>query len=148
MSKFCIFTANARFSILALAILFASLDAKSQTYFRSGIFLHHSTGQNIWGPNGSTTSVPQEMDNYNTIHGYTDDQAVTMAEEWWSPDNNEWATQHTFFENPDPVTGIGHYLPNNRIIVIKSCFPSSSMSGAGVAGDTLSPEEKTLVNYK
>jgi hypothetical protein len=116
--------------------------------FRSGIFLHHSTGGNIWGPNGSSTSVPAEMATYNNSHGYTGSYAVTMNEEWWSPGDNEWATQHQFFEDPNPMTGIGYYLPGNKIIVIKSCFPSSSMSGIGQPSDTLNPYSKTIYNYK
>jgi hypothetical protein len=120
----------------------------THNYFRSGIFLHHSTGSNIWGPNGSSTSVPQEISVYNTAHGYTGVQAVTMNEEWWSPSDNEWATQHEFFEDPSPVSGIGYYLPGNKIIVIKSCFPSSAMTGPGQPSDTLSPWLKTTYNYK
>jgi hypothetical protein len=116
--------------------------------FRSGIFLHHSTGGNIWGPNGSSTSVPLEMTAYNSGHGYSGSMAVTMNEEWWSPGDNEWVTQHQFFENPDPVTGIGYYLPGNKIIVIKSCFPASSMPGIGQPSDTLTPWLKSVYNYK
>ncbi|MCX6250275.1 MAG: T9SS type A sorting domain-containing protein [Bacteroidetes bacterium] len=116
--------------------------------FRSGIFLHHSTGACIWGPNGSSTSVPQEMDKYNTDHGYIGSLAVTMNEEWWSPDDNEWVRWHAFFEDPGNVTGIGYYLPDNKIIVIKSCFPSSAMSDPGTPGDTIYPEMKTVYNYK
>ena len=132
--------------IIVLALFAAQTFA--QNYFRSGIFLHHSTGQNIWGPNGSSTSVPQEMDAYNLTHSYTGSQAVNMNEEWWAPGDNEWVTQHAFFEDPDPVTGIGYYLPDNRIVVIKSCFPSSSMSGIGQPDDTLNPGWKTIYNYK
>ncbi|MEI7981615.1 MAG: hypothetical protein WCI71_08160 [Bacteroidota bacterium] len=128
-------------------ILFGS-GTIAPDYFRSGIFLHHSTGSNIWGPNGSSTSVPLEMSAYNTAHGYSDARAVTMNEEWWSPGDNEWATQHEFFEDPDPVSGIGYYLPDNKIIVIKSCFPSSAMTGSGQPSDTLSPWLKTIYNYK
>lgn len=117
-------------------------------YFRSGIFLHHSTGGCIWGPNGSNTSIPQEMNSYNLAHGYSGNQAVTMNEEWWAPGDNEWATQHAFFEDPSPVTGIGYYLPGNKIIVIKTCFPASAMVGAGQPADTLNPYLKTVYNYK
>ena len=133
---------------LALILLFSSVAADSQNYFRSGIFLHHSTGQNIWGPNGSSTSIPQEMDSYNTVHGYSGLQAVTMNEEWWSSGDNEWVTQHAFFEDPSPVTGIGYYLPGNKIIVIKSCFPSSAISDSGTPDDSLTPDLKTVANYK
>lgn len=116
--------------------------------FRSGIFLHHSTGGNIWGPNGSATSIPQEMSYYNLNHGLTPPQAVTMMEEWWSPSDNEWVTQHQFFEDPSPVTGIGYYLPDHPVIVIKTCFPASSMTGPGQPSDTLSPWVKSVYNYK
>jgi hypothetical protein len=71
-----------------------------------------------------------------------------MNEEWWAPGDNEWVTQHAFFEDPNPVTGIGYYLPGNKIIVIKTCFPASAMSEAGQPTDTLSPEMKTVYNYK
>jgi len=132
---------------IIVLVLFAT-QAFTQNYFRSGIFLHHSTGQNIWGPNGSATSVPQEMDAYNFSHSYIGSQAVTMNEEWWAPGDNEWVTQHAFFEDPSPVTGIGFYLPDNKIIVIKSCFPSSAISGTGQPDDTLNPDWKTIYNYK
>jgi hypothetical protein len=88
------------------------------------------------------------MATYNNSHGYTGSYAVTMNEEWWSPGDNEWATQHAFFEDPNPITGIGYYLPGNKIIVIKSCFPSSSMTGIGQPSDTLDPYSKTIYNYK
>ncbi len=124
------------------------LHCHGQNYFRSGIFLHHSTGGCIWGPNGSNTSVPQEMTEYNAMHGYTGSLAVTMNEEWWAPGDNEWVTQHAFFEDPSPVSGIGYYLPDNKIMVIKTCFPASAMSGAGQPSDTLNPGMKTVYNYK
>jgi len=136
-----------RFITLAFLIVFVvSVDA--QTRFRSGIFLHHSTGGCIWGPNGSGKSVPGEMTIYNNTHAYSGANAVTMTEEWWSPADNEWSTQHEFFEDPSLVTGIGKYLSGNKIIVIKSCFPSSSIYDAGQPSDTLSPEDKTVYNYK
>ena len=61
-------------TITAIFILFYFVicpDSAAQTRFRSGLFFHHSTGECIWGPNGSSTSVPQEMTRYNTQHGYT-----------------------------------------------------------------------------
>jgi len=120
----------------------------SQTLFRSGIFLHHSTGANIWGPNGASTTIPVQMTNYNTAHSYTGGNAVTMSEEWWAPSDNEWSTQHTFFEDPSLITGIGYYLLTNNVIVIKSCFPSSAIESIGQASDTLTPTYKSIYNYK
>ncbi|NCA77664.1 MAG: T9SS type A sorting domain-containing protein [Alphaproteobacteria bacterium] len=133
---------------LSFILLFLALLAQGQSYFRSGIFLHHSTGQNIWGPNGSATSIPHEMDLYNIAHGFSGSEAVSMAKEWWSPSDNEWARWHTFFEDSNPATGIGQYLGDNPIVVIKSCFPSSAIAWPGVPHDTLDPEMKTVYNYK
>jgi hypothetical protein len=116
--------------------------------FRSGLFLHHSTGGNIWGPNGSSTSVPDEMENYNNTHSYTGDNAVSMNEEWWSPGDNEWSTQHEFFEGNTAYTDINEYLANNKILVVKTCFPASAMEAWGQASDTNNPTYKTVYNYK
>jgi hypothetical protein len=125
----------------------------SQTKFRSGIFLHHSTGDNIWGPNGSATSIPQEINKYNTIHGYTGLNTISMYQSWW-PDgansgNNEWECWHRIFEDKDlgnsDIRGI---LAANKIVVIKSCFPSSAIDRRGQPSDTTTPTEKTIYNYK
>ncbi|MFH0893782.1 MAG: hypothetical protein V2A54_05040 [Bacteroidota bacterium] len=135
--------------LFTISILcFVICTAQTQTLFRSGIFLHHSTGLCIWGPNGSTTGIPEEMSLFNDAHSLTGADSITLTEEWWSPSDNEWATQHDFFEDPSAVTGIGYYLPTNKIIVIKSCFPSSSLSGVGQPSDTLNPTDKTIYNYK
>jgi len=123
----------------------------AQNYFRSGIFLHHSTGNYIWGPNpdgNSSTTIPEQMHGYNTMHGFNGNDSVTMNEEWWSPGDNEWSTQHEFFEGNTAFTDINYYLENNKILVIKSCFPSSSMAALGEPGDTLNPTFKSVYNYK
>lgn len=139
--------------ILLLVILLAGfVNLQSQTVlFRSGRFLHHSTGGCIWGPNGSSTSVPLQMAAYNTLHGYTGQNAVTMTESGWpeTPWDNEWERWHRIFENKDTtLADIRPILQNNKIVVIKSCFPSSSMTGVGQPSDTLSPTNKTIYNYK
>jgi hypothetical protein len=38
--------------IILLAVIILPFLSSAQTLFRSGVFLTHSTGQNIWGPNG------------------------------------------------------------------------------------------------
>jgi hypothetical protein len=123
----------------------------SQNYFRSGIFLHHSTGANIWGPNPdgtSTTTIPDQMVSYNQAHGFSGNQAIGMVEEWWSPGDNEWSTQHEFFEGNTTYTDINYYLSNNKILVIKSCFPSSAIDSWGIPSDTADPLYKSVFNYK
>jgi hypothetical protein len=145
--RLCIFTLGFLFA----QIIVLTTDAFSQaTKFRSGIFLHHSTGGCIWGPNGSSTSVPQEITLYNMQHGYTDTNAVSMNEEGWplNPWSNEWERWHRIFDDEDPMADIHSYLAANRIIVIKSCFPSSSMADEGSASDTLDPTLKSAYNYK
>ena len=133
---------------LVLVIFVVSLQAQSQTLFRSGMFFHHSTGGCIWGPNGSTTSVPQQMTIYNTNHSYTGQYAVTMNEMWFPVNyDNEWAIWHSIFRTNTPEN-IWSYFPGNRIIMIKSCFPSSALEGVGGPGDTLNPEYKSIYNYK
>ena len=133
--------------LLVLLLCISSL-LQSQTLFRSGRFFHHSTGGCIWGPNGSSTSVPQQMTIYNTTHSYTGQYAVTMSEMWFPVNyDNEWVTWHTIFRSNNPEN-IWSYFPANRIIMIKSCFPSSALEGVGGPGDTLTPELKTIYNYK
>lgn len=135
--------------ILFLLINFiTSPDTAAQTRFRSGMFFHHSTGENIWGPNGSSTSVPQEMTRYNTQHGYTGQNAVNMNEVWFPVNyDNEWAMWHNIFETnlPENLSG---YFAGNKIIMVKSCFPSSAIEEIGQPIDTLSPDYKTIYNYK
>lgn len=139
------------FLITLMTVISISI-ACSQTYFRSGIFLHHSTGQNIWGPNPdglSTTTIPDEMHQFNIDHSLTGNDTITLNEEWWSPGDNEWSTQHEFFEGNTAYTDINDYLNNNMIIVVKSCFPSSEIDSWGQPSDTATdPTYKSVYNYK
>jgi hypothetical protein len=112
------------------------------------MFFHHSTGECIWGPNGSSTSVPQEMARYNTLHGYYGQFTVTLNENWFPVNyDNEWSTWHSIFGTNSPEN-ISSYFSNYRIIMVKSCFPSSAIEEIGQPIDTLSPEYKTVYNYK
>ena len=138
-----------RLIILLFILGFSSLFAED-VKFRSGIFLHHSTGGNIWGPNGSNTSVPGEIDDYNTDNGYAGEDACSMNETGWPVDpwDNNWYRWHNIFDGVDATADIEDYLEDNRIIVIKSCFPSSEMSGIGSSEDMSDPTIKSLWNYK
>lgn len=135
------------FLLLFLPATFSALSSQTTT-FRSGVFLHHSTGECIWGPNNSTTSVPQEMVKYNSSHGLTGANAVSMTEQWWPSDDNEWATWHNIFLNHDQNNDIRPFLQAHKIIVIKSCFPSSNIYDWGSPADTTDPTNKTVYNYK
>ena len=142
-----------RLKRLSLSVVILSIAATSfsfgQTRFRSGIFLHHSTGACIWGPNGGQISVPAEIAKYNLLHSFLASDSVTMAETWWpSGNNNEWANWHTIFDNGDSSNDIRPFLASYPVIMIKSCFPSSSMSGIGSSADSLDPTIKSVANYK
>ncbi|MCI0495759.1 T9SS type A sorting domain-containing protein [candidate division KSB1 bacterium] len=136
------------FCLLLCVVVTSPLLFSQTTKFRNGIFLHHSTGECIWGPNNSSTSVPQEMVKYNSTHGLTGANAVSMTEQWWPNDDNEWATWHNIFLNKDQNNDIRPFLQNNKIIVIKSCFPSSNIYDWGSPADTTDPTNKTVSNYK
>lgn len=136
------------FSVLLIINFLSTVNSTSQGRFRSGMFFHHSTGQNIWGPNGSATSIPQEMTRYNTQHGYSGQNAVTMSETWFPANyDNDWYLWHTIFENSNPENILA-YLGSNKIIMVKSCFPSSAIEEVGQPIDTTSPDYKTVFNYK
>jgi Secretion system C-terminal sorting domain len=141
---------NIHTAILVVAALCLSAGAQ-QTKFRSGVFLHHSTGATIWGPNGSSTSVPDEMARYNSERNLTGADSVNLTEVGWpvEPWNNEWERWHRIFDNQDTIDAdIRPFVDAEKIIVIKSCFPSSELAGNGSAEDTLDPTVKTVANYK
>jgi 5,10-methylene-tetrahydrofolate dehydrogenase/methenyl tetrahydrofolate cyclohydrolase len=138
-----------RKNILFFLVILTPFLTSAQELFRSGRFLHHSTGQNIWGPNGSQTSIPLQMEIYNTSHGYTGTNAVTMSKWWWpSGGDNEWEYWHRIFDDEVPGVSITPILNSNKIVVIKSCYPSSEMVGWGQPSDTLTPTLKTNYNHK
>jgi hypothetical protein len=134
--------------ILFVVIILTVAASFGQTRFRSGIFLHHSTGRCIWGPNGGQVSVPAEIAKYNLLHDLVGSDSVKMVENWWPSGDNEWATWHTIFDNRDPSNDIRSFLDSSSVIMIKSCFPSSNMSGLGTSADTLNPTVKSVANYK
>jgi hypothetical protein len=61
--------------------------------------------------------------------------------------DNDWYLWHTIFESNSPEN-ISGYFAGNKIIMVKSCFPSSAIEEWGQPVDTLSPDYKTIYNYK
>jgi hypothetical protein len=121
----------------------------SQTLFRSGLFLHHSVGGVIW--NNSTPDVPQLMLEYNVEHNYTGNQTVTMniGESFFPPvrqfSDHYWDTWHAVFAGesiyPQDVDSLQSYIANNPIIVIKTGWGGTDVSGMGSPEDTLIIED-------
>ena len=135
--------------IALIGVFLFMYPISAQERFRSGIFLHHSTGRNIWGPNSSNTSIPAEITTYNTDHSFSGDEECSMNEEWF-PDNhgNEWADWHHLFDSDYSDDDVWPFINSNKIVVIKSCFPSSHVTGWGQPSDTNNFTLKSVYNYK
>lgn len=137
--------------ILFALLMVLSINVNAADYkFRGGVFLHNSTGGRIWGSTQGQTSVPEEITAYNSSHGYRDENACAMSETNWplNPWANDWYRWNNIFADNDPNADIDPYLTGNKIIIIKSGYPSSDMSGYGQASDTLTPTVKSIYNYK
>ncbi len=140
-----------QFKMILLCILCFSFILWGQNpNLRKGVFLAHSTGTNIWGPNGSNTSVPQEIAKYNNSHNFSGEDEFNIIKEDWPTDpwTNEWVRWHQIFNGQDSTADIQPYLNNYGLIIIKSCFPSSGMGSWGSPSDTLESDRKSVYNYK
>jgi len=143
--------------LLVIILIGLSSTILSQTSFRSAIFLHRSVGGNIYGPNGSNTSVPEECELYNIAHNYSGNDTVYIYDEVFPPisTDNEWYRWHHIFDNDlgyqSYSTTFYSYIndPNYDIIIIKTCYPAANIFYVGVPSDTLTEyEERNLEVYK
>ncbi|MCK5742762.1 MAG: hypothetical protein KAH48_11125, partial [Chlorobi bacterium] len=99
--------------ILLTLLIVLSVNVNAAEFkFRSGVFLHHSTGARIWGESQGLTSVPEEIESYNFAHGYFGDDACTMSETEWPLDPwvNEWYRWNNIFADEDPNADITPFL--------------------------------------
>lgn len=136
---------------LLLVLLSINLIIGQHPNPRTGIFLHHSTGNRIWGPNESSTSIPLEIDKFNDSLNFSNDSSFVIYEKSWplDPWNNEWYRWHRVFNNQDSTADINQILQDYEIVIIKSCFPSSAIvDRGGSPQDTLTFEKKSIYNYK
>ena len=68
----------------SIIILLSTTVFTQSGKYRSGIFMHHSTGYDIWGhtnPTGNT--VPKEIVKYNDVNDLLDADSVKMTELSW-----------------------------------------------------------------
>ena len=114
-----------------------------QTLFRSGIFLHHSTGGVIW--TSATPDVPALINQYNVDNNLTGANSVTLnIDEDFFPSiangGNFYDTWHAVFvgESDNPVEDalLQQYIEENRIVVIKACWGGSAIGPVGDPSDT------------
>jgi hypothetical protein len=137
--------------IFLIAIIFIGLISNifPQTLFRSGMFLHHSTGGVIW--NNATPNIPQLIADYNTEHNYTGDDAVTLNiyPDFFPPlreySDNYYDSWHAVLVGqspyPEDVEQMQQFIQNNKIVVIKSCWGAVDISSIGDPADTLVIED-------
>ena len=137
-------------NLILFLVFFVGIFFGQNSNLRKGVFLAHSTGTYIWGPNESNTSVPLEIEKYNNSHNFTGDKEFIITKEDWptNPWTNEWVRWHQIFYGEDTTADIQPYINNYSIIIIKSCFPSSGLVSWGSPEDTLVPNRKTIFNYK
>jgi hypothetical protein len=137
-------------ALIIIVVSFSFLAFMNQPNYRKGIFLSHSTGQTIWGPNGSSTSVPDEIAKYNLQHNFSSDNSFNIIREDWPliPWDNEWSRWHNIFNGQDTNAYIEPFFKSYEFIIIKSCFPSSDLADRGSSSDTLDPTRKSIYNYK
>lgn len=144
---------NKIFLIVFTIIVFIS-TIFPQHSFRSGVFLHHSTGNRFWDygiydENYTGATISSEVDSYNVAHNYTGADTVSMAESWWPPPSghgNEWYDWDEIFHNGPDYTDVDIYpiIESNKIIFIKcginiviGAGSSADTSGAGVSYNTV-----------
>ncbi len=120
------------FLTLVFIIFLVSIIYPQTPYFRRAIFLHRSVGGNIYGPNGSSTSVPKETYLYNIENNYIDEDSVYMYDEGEFPINNSgnhWCEWRSVFDRTDPDDDIYQYIEDTGydIIIINSGYPNSGI---------------------
>ena len=142
--------------------------ATMRTEFRKAIFLHHSTGANIYGLSGSSVTVPACIKKFNDDHGFSSKNQVRMDQIGWPTAemgwNNEWYRWKSILDGNDKIKRYGlkkllapninvsaewnKILKNYPIVVIKSCFPSSAIVNEGSDKDLSNLSIKSIYNYK
>jgi len=162
------------FSILAIGVMLVNCDNGSKTDYNKKaenmsegnysyhiIFLHHSTGGNVWngnlpgaGPSDEVSTVPGWFTNYNKEKGtsiFIEEREFPKAEPYgWKnyPHDyyNIWvknAGDQPFMEEPTLEILTKDY----DMIIFKHCFPVSNISKDIGTPDIDSPE-KRIENYK
>ena len=139
-----------RFIIIILIFYLANFLYAQNANSRKAVFLTHSVGSRIWGPNESTTGIPQELEKFNQKIFSSKEKYFSIDKEDWpvNPWDNEWVRWDRIFHNIDTSANIEPFLEDYGIVIIKSCYPSSRIGKWGTADDTVEPGRKTVYNYK
>ena len=115
--------------IVIVLIGFISTISPQQT-FRRAVFLHQSVGSHIYQHAGASTDVPTEIAAYNTAHGYTGDDAVSMVkpDDYPTLGNMLWLWWEVFDSTSEVDDIYTDYINNSNydIVIIKICFESQA----------------------
>ncbi len=103
-------------------------------------FLHHSTGNNVW--NGG---VEKGITDYNTANSKS--YQITQENYPAGGGNYPYEYWNLWVNNQPDSTELKKFTDNYNVIIWKHCFPVSTLSKKGGAGDVKS-SQKTLENYK
>ncbi len=123
--------------LLALACFAVTISA-GQTTYRKAIFLHHSVGDVIYhGSYENTpvpTTVPIEIGKYNTAHGFTGSNVVSMDEPstrlwpaggpYGTSENDWWYWQQILSGQDNNSPTFASFLGSYPVIIIKTCYLS------------------------
>ena len=145
--------------ILLLIIIFGSIFTLfPQNSFRSALLLTHSSGSRLYDyeaymnvDSGDITSVPLEMDAYNTTHSYTGNNEVQMVKRWFpDPEGTDWYNWLMAFRETLPSDDIWAKIDSFDITIIKGGIQTCNMVGYGSPSDTSGPSvnNKTIQTYK
>ncbi len=135
--------------ILAIGLTIIASVFANKLYSQKAIFLHHSTGSNVYYQG----NVAGYIDNYNSIHS----TSIELKE--WSYPNTPWPWDNYPYDywklwiggscnSTDPnIACLDTLTRSYDLIIFKHCFP-----GAGILEDLGTPDvnsdRKSLENYK
>jgi hypothetical protein len=114
----------------------------------SVVFLHHSTGENIWN-GGVSGAVGAHNARAGTSYRVT---PLAFPHDPYPWDNYPYDYWNIWVKNagPSPYQGqetLEMLTRDHQVIVFKHCYPVSAIEPDGGAGD-VSSSQKTLSNYK
>jgi len=103
------------------------------------MFLHHSTGGNVWGG-----GVPEWFDTFNAAHG----THYLAYEKWFDPgSNNPYDYWDHWVHNPTGPDTLASLVGSYKVIIWKHCFSVCNL-GADTGSPDVTSSSQTAENYK
>ncbi len=118
-------------------LMFLPVLLFAQTHNRI-IFLHHSTGGNVY--NYPAKGVPQWFSEYNSAHGTN----FQISDRWYPADNN---MPIDYYQEWIDGTGLDSLTQDYDVIVWKHCYPASDVN-VNTGNIDPSSSYQSIENYK